>query len=142
VPRINRRALAVLAVSICAAAPVRGQTLLSQTTWGGPSFEVTEGLALASDAGTWGGAGLDAGGGVDVAADGSIALGATAEAPPYSLLSAPTKVSRPRGTLGVAVASLADAGGVVSDPAGAVGTPDGSTTFAGDFDAALVRVAP
>jgi hypothetical protein len=102
VPRINRRALAVLAVSICAAAPVRGQTLLSQTTWGGPSFEVTEGLALASDAGTWGGAGLDAGGGVDVAADGSIALGATAEAPPYSLLSAPTKVSRPRGTLGVA----------------------------------------
>src|SRR5262245_23909855 len=28
---------------------VRGQSLLSETTWGGPSFEVTEGTALAPD---------------------------------------------------------------------------------------------
>jgi uncharacterized delta-60 repeat protein len=93
-------------------------------------------------AATWGGAGLDAGAGVGVAADGTIALGASAEAPPYSLLRAPTKASRPRGSLTIPSGSLTDAGGAVSDPAGVVGTPNGSTTFAGSFEAALVRIAP
>lgn len=95
-----------------------------------------------ADAITWGGAGLDAGAGVGVTTDGTVVLGATAEAPPYSFLGAPTKVSKPRGSLTTPGGSLTDPDGVVVDPGGTVGTPNGSTTFAGSFDAALVRIAP
>jgi hypothetical protein len=37
---------------------------------------------------------------------------------------------------------LVDATGTVADPGGTTATPAGSTTFAGGFDAALVRMAP
>jgi len=91
---------------------------------------------------TWGGADLDGAAGVAVAADGTVVLGATANIPPYSLLSAPRKVSRPHGSLSVAVGSLVDVAGTVSDPGGSVSVPNGTTTYAGSFDAALVRITP
>jgi len=53
-----------------------------------------------------------------------------------------TKTSRLRGALGTPAGSLVVAGGVVGDPAGMVGDPDASLTFAGNFDAALVRITP
>ena len=37
---------------------------------------------------------------------------------------------------------LADATGAVADPNGTVATPNGTSPGAGDFDAALVRIAP
>jgi len=38
--------------------------------------------------------------------------------------------------------ALIDANGVVSDAGGVLSTPAGSTTYAGGFDAVLVRIAP
>lgn len=48
--RISRAAALVTIASVLVAAEAaQGQVLLSETTWGGPDFEVTEGIALASD---------------------------------------------------------------------------------------------
>jgi hypothetical protein len=44
--------------------------------------------------------------------------------------------------LGTPAGSLAGAGGIVGDLAGVVGDPNASLTFAGSFDAALVRITP
>jgi hypothetical protein len=97
----------------------------------------------AADAVTWGGTGFDNGAGVGVAADGTVVLAATTTAPPpYSLLSAPKKVSAVKGIVAVAGGAFSDAAGVVADPGAAVVTPQGSTTFAGNFETALVRFIP
>ena len=93
-------------------------------------------------AATWGGAGFDEGSGVAVAADGSLRLAAVAQDPPYSLLAATKRVSNVKGSLAVANAAFGDAFGTVADPSEPLITPNGSTTFAGSFDAALVRLAP
>lgn len=47
-----------------------------------------------------------------------------------------------KGTLTVAAGSLTDGTDTVSDPAQAVITPNGTTTFGGLEDAALIRIAP
>jgi uncharacterized delta-60 repeat protein len=97
----------------------------------------------ATEAMTWGSAELDTGSAVRVAPDGSIILGATTRnPPPYSFLRAGTRTSRLRGILGTPAGTLAGAGGNVVDPGGVVDTPNGSLTYAGDFDAALVRITP
>jgi uncharacterized delta-60 repeat protein len=95
-----------------------------------------------SDASTWGSAGLDKGSGVGVAPDGTVSLGATVESPPYVLDRAPAHTSRARLSVATPTLVLVDASGVASDPGGIVETPAGSTTYAGSFDAALVRFAP
>ena len=93
-------------------------------------------------AATWGGTGFDEGSGVAVAADGSLRLAAVAQAPPYSLLPATKRVANVKGRFAVANAAFGDAFGTVADPGEILTTPAGSTTFAGSFDAALVRLAP
>jgi uncharacterized delta-60 repeat protein len=96
-----------------------------------------------ADAFTWGSADLDAGSGVGVALDGTISLGATTRSPPpYVLARAPTHTSRAKLTVSTPGLSLVDASGVASDPGGLIETPAGSTTYAGSFEAALVRIAP
>jgi uncharacterized delta-60 repeat protein len=93
------------------------------------------------DAFTWGGTGFETGAGVAVSG-GTLALAATTTtAPPYSFLAANARLSAPRGTLAVAQGVLADVPGVVSNPAAGAATPNGSTTFGGSFEAALVRIA-
>jgi|SRR5215813_7133172 len=48
--RVSRVAALVAIMSVSGTVePARGQVLLSETTWGGPNFEVTEGIVLASD---------------------------------------------------------------------------------------------
>jgi uncharacterized delta-60 repeat protein len=96
----------------------------------------------AIDAMSWGGAGLEVGKGIAVASDGTISLAASAEAPPYLFDRAATKTSRLRGTLTIPTTTLVDVVGTVAEPAGVVTTPDGSLTYAGSFDAALVRITP
>ena len=59
----------------------------------------------------------------------------------YSLLAAAAKLSAPRGTLAAAAGVLVAPPGLASNPAVGAATPNGSTTFSGNFDAALVRVA-
>jgi len=93
-------------------------------------------------AATWGGTGFDEGAGMAVAADGSVRLAAIAQAPPYSLLTASKRISNVKGTLAAATATFGDAFGTAADPADVATTPAGSTTFAGNVDAALVRLAP
>jgi uncharacterized delta-60 repeat protein len=93
------------------------------------------------DAFTWGGTGFETGAGVAVSG-GTLMLAATTNTgPPYSLLAASAKLSAPRGALAVIEGVLADVAGVVVDPAAGAAMPDGSTTFSGNFEAALVRVA-
>ena len=93
------------------------------------------------DALTWGGTGFETGAGVAVNG-GTLTLAATTNTPPpYSLLPASAKLSAPRGRLAVAEGVLADVAGVVANPAAGTTTPPGSTTFGGNFEAALVRIA-
>jgi uncharacterized delta-60 repeat protein len=92
------------------------------------------------DAFTWGGTGFETGAGVAVSG-GTLMLAATTTAPPpYSLLAASARLSAPRGSLAVVEGVLADVAGVVSNPAAGATMPDGSTTFSGNFEAALVRI--
>jgi hypothetical protein len=57
------------------------------------------------------------------------------------LLAASAKLSRPRGTLAAVEGVLDEVSGIVANPAAGAATPDGSTIFSGNFEAALVRVA-
>jgi uncharacterized delta-60 repeat protein len=96
-----------------------------------------------ADAFTWGSAGSENGSGVGVAPDGTISIGATTEnPPPYVLARAPTHASKAKLSVTTPANSLVAASGVAADPLGIVETPAGSTTYAGGFEAALVRVRP
>ncbi|MFL6545853.1 MAG: hypothetical protein ACJ8LM_11825 [Candidatus Udaeobacter sp.] len=93
------------------------------------------------DAVTWGGSGFEEGSGVGVIA-GTVALSATTtNPPPYSLLDASARLSGARGTLAVIAGVLDLPAGVSADPAAGAATPNGSTIFGGNFEAALVRIA-
>jgi len=93
------------------------------------------------DALTWGGPGFESGAGVAVSGPTLMLAATTTTAPPYSLLAASARLSAPRGTLAVVDGVLADVPGVVANPGAGALTPDGSTTFSGNFEAALVRIA-
>ena len=94
----------------------------------------------AGSAATWGGTAFETGGGVGLTSDGTIVLGATTSAaPPYALLSAPRKVSSPHGSFGASDGALNDVTGVVANPAAGATATNGTTTFSGNFEAALVR---
>jgi uncharacterized delta-60 repeat protein len=93
------------------------------------------------DAFTWGGTGFETGAGVAVSGGTLLLAATTTTAPPYSLLDASARLSAPRGTLAVINGVLIDVPGVVADPAVGATTPPGSTTFSGNFEAALVRIA-
>jgi hypothetical protein len=95
------------------------------------------------DAVTWGGTQFETGAGVAVAVSGTtLSLAATTTAgPPYSLLPAAARLSLPRGTLAVRAGVLDVVAGTVANPKARAATPNGSTTFSGNFEAALVRIA-
>ena len=98
-----------------------GKKLLGAVTWGGTAFETGAGVAISGA---------------------SVSLAATTTAPPpYSLLDAAAKLSSPRGTLSAPAGVLDAVAGVVVDPAHGAATPNGTTTFGGNFEAALVRIA-
>jgi hypothetical protein len=80
--------------------------------------------------------------GADVAVSaGTGCLAATTTtALPYSLLDGAAKLSSARGTLSASTRVLDMVAGVV-DPALGAATPSGSTTYGGNFEAALVRIA-
>jgi uncharacterized delta-60 repeat protein len=95
-----------------------------------------------ADASTWGGLGLDGGRGVGVAPDGTVSLGAVAEQPPYTLAGAPGHTAKAKVSVSTPTLALVDAAGTVADPGGVVEIPNGTTTYGGQFEAALVRIAP
>jgi hypothetical protein len=93
------------------------------------------------DAVTWGGAGFEEGSGVGAIA-GTVALAATTtNPPPYSLLNASARLSAARGTLAIVAGILTQPAGAIADPAAGAATPNGSTTYGGNSEAALVRIA-
>ena len=93
------------------------------------------------DAVTWGGTGFETGAGVAVSGT-TLSLAATTTAgPPYSLLPAAAKLSLAQGTLAPRTGGLVDGAGTVANPKARAATPTGSTTFQGNFEAALVRIA-
>jgi uncharacterized delta-60 repeat protein len=92
------------------------------------------------DAVTWGGTQFETGGGVAVTG-GTVVIAATTTAPPpYSLLAAAARLSAPRGTLAAVAGTLAAPAGIAANPAAGTATPPGSTTYSGNFEAALVRI--
>ena len=94
-------------------------------------------------AATWGGPGFEEGRGVAVAADGTVVLGAqTTATPPYTLASASRKVAGPHGDLIEDPGVLIDVTGIVTTLRERASTPNGSTTFGGDFESALIRFIP
>lgn len=93
-------------------------------------------------AATWGGTGFETAGGVATAADGTVRLAATTnQGPPYSLLAASMKLSTPKFTVGTPAGGLVDPAGTVSTPPHGASVPAGSTTYSGNFEAALIRLA-
>jgi hypothetical protein len=95
-----------------------------------------------ADAATWGGTGFDEGRGVGVAQDGTVVLAATASSPPYSFLSAPRKTSMVKSTMAVPAGTLATVAGTVTTTLSPVINSNGTTTFGGNADQALVRIRP
>ncbi|RJG11061.1 hypothetical protein D3879_15435 [Pseudomonas cavernicola] len=90
-------------------------------------------------AATWGGTGFETGGGVAAAADNTVRLAATtSQGPPYSLLAASLKLSAPKFTVATPAGALVDPGGTVSTPPHGASEPAGSTTYSGNFEAALI----
>jgi len=93
------------------------------------------------DAMTWGGTQFETGAGVSVTGSTLVLAATTTAGPPYSLLAAAARLSLPHGTLSAANAVLDVVAGTVANPAAGAATPNGSTTFSGNFEAAVVRIA-
>ena len=94
-----------------------------------------------TSAATWGGTGFETGGGVAAAADNSVRLAATtSQGPPYSLLAVSLKLSAPRFTVATPAGALVDQQGTVSTPLHGASVPAGSTSYSGNFEAALIRL--
>jgi uncharacterized delta-60 repeat protein len=93
------------------------------------------------DALTWGGTEFETGAGVAVNGATLMLAATTTAGPPYSLLAASARLSAPRGTLAVVNGTLADVPGVAATLAAGAAMPNGDTTFNGNFEAALVRIA-
>jgi hypothetical protein len=89
---------------------------------------------------TWGGAGFENGTGVAVGGGTVVLAATTTTAPPYSLLEAGMKLSTPKSVVAAAAGTLEDVAGTVGTPAFGAATPAGSTTYAGNFEAAVVRI--
>ena len=65
----------------------------------------------------------------------------TSQGPPYSLLAASLKLSSPKFTVATPEGGLVDPAGTVSDPLHGASEPAGSTTYSGNFEAALIELA-
>jgi hypothetical protein len=98
-----------------------GKKLLDAVTWGGPAQEEGAGVAVSGT---------------------TVALAATTNAAaPYSLLGAAARLSAPKSTVSVPTGLFQGVAGVIANPAAGASTPNGSTIFGGNFEAALVRIA-
>lgn len=94
----------------------------------------------ALDAVTWGGAGFEEGRGVSVTGGTVVLAASTTTAPPYSLLALRAKLSTPKSIVAPAAGAIADVAGLVGDPGRGTAIPNGSTTYAGNFEAAVVQI--
>jgi uncharacterized delta-60 repeat protein len=95
------------------------------------------------DADTWGGTGIDHGDDTVAASDGTVAVGATTEAPAGQVFQpAWDRVYRVRGTAADSTIAAVAGEGIVLEAGGTVAAVTGTTPGAGGFDAAVLRVTP
>jgi len=94
----------------------------------------------ALDGVAWGGAGFEEGTGIAVTGGTIVLAATTSTAPPYSLLVAGMKLSTPKSIVAPAAGSLAPVTGVVGISRLGAATPAGTTTYAGNSEAAVVRI--
>jgi hypothetical protein len=94
----------------------------------------------ALDAVAWGGAGFEEGRGVSVAGGTVVLAATTTTGPPYSLLEAGMKLSTPKSIVAPAAGALVAVAGTIGNSTLGAATPNGSTTYAGNFEAAVVRI--
>jgi uncharacterized delta-60 repeat protein len=92
------------------------------------------------DAHTWGGLDNDTGQSIAAAPDGSAYVAGIVGAPEYVFDRARKTMKRPDGFLDTPNGAVAVASGVVGDAAGVVLVPEGSETYAGGMEAALIKV--
>jgi uncharacterized delta-60 repeat protein len=114
-------------------------------TGGGDAFLVrflaTTGRAI--DAATWGGVSNESGESIAVASDGSVYVAGLASAPPYTFAKATKMTKTPKASfVGVPAGTVTDPGAAAGTPTGTVTPVNGSTTFAGNTDAFLLKVQP
>jgi Domain of unknown function (DUF5122) beta-propeller len=98
------------------------------------------------DAAIWGGDPTDfeseSGVRIDVASDGALVVAGAAGAPPYTFIKGSKSVKTPAAFLVTPAGTVATPAAVVGTANGIVGVPNGSLTYAGESDAALLRIQP
>lgn len=92
------------------------------------------------DASLFGGSAIDHANDVAVAAGGTVNLAGSGQTPPWVFQASRARTSKLHGTVSTPTTPLAPAAGTLADPGGTVGTPNGSTTYAGSDDALLLRI--
>jgi uncharacterized delta-60 repeat protein len=92
------------------------------------------------DGSLFGGSAIDHANDIAVGPGGTINLGGSVQTPPWVFQDGRARTSMLRGTVSTPTAPLAPAAGTVADPGGAVGAPNGSTTYAGSDDALTLRI--
>jgi uncharacterized delta-60 repeat protein len=91
---------------------------------------------------TWGGAEIEHGIDIGVAPDGDLVVGAIAQAPPWTFREARLKSGKLHGDLIALDGVVTSVAGSLGTPSGVVAVPQGSQTFAGASDAAVLTIAP
>jgi len=89
---------------------------------------------------TWGGMGEETAYGIAVGAGGAVHVAGTAQAPPYRLRNASNKSMTPASFVAAPSGTVTDPAGAMVVAAGTLLVPAGSQTYAGDVDAALVKI--
>jgi hypothetical protein len=89
---------------------------------------------------TWGGSGNDTGEAVAIGTDGAVYAGAIAQAPPYVFRKISKKTLTPASVLVTPNGTITIPVGTSETAAGTLLIPGGSQTYAGDDDAALLKI--
>lgn len=89
---------------------------------------------------TWGGPANDNGEAIAIGPDGGVYVAAITQGPPYDFRRGAKKTRRPDSTLVTPDGTVTNPGGTLAPAPGSLLIPNGSETYAGDDDAALLKI--
>jgi uncharacterized delta-60 repeat protein len=89
---------------------------------------------------TWGGPGNDYGDAIAVGADGAVYVAGVAQSPPYDFGRGSKRTRKPNAVLVAPDGTVTNPGGTTAAATGTLLIPNGSETYAGDDDAALLKI--
>jgi uncharacterized delta-60 repeat protein len=89
---------------------------------------------------TWGGPGNDYGDAISVGADGAVYVAGVAQSPPYEFGRGAKRTRKPDSVLVAPNGTVTNPGGTTAAANGTLLIPNGSQTYAGDDDAALLKI--